>query len=126
MRAVGINVCTRRAFGLGARPVHGLGVAKPVLLGRPGLVAASGPNKVPLVTSIDEDAENVTGDFCSLDDQGKKAAKRTVGEMEQVCMCCSQPCSSRECAWRGVCGADTPLPAVGAWDGAVRRSSSRL
>ena len=86
MRAVGINVCTRRVFGLGARPVHGLGVAKPVLLARPGLVAASGPNKVPLVTSIDEDAENVTGDFCSLDDQGKKAAKRTVGEMEQVCM----------------------------------------
>ncbi len=40
--------------------------------------------KVSLTQSVDEEASNVTGDFCSLDATGKKAPKRTVGEMEQV------------------------------------------
>lgn len=40
-------------------------------------------DKVSLTQSVDEEASNVTGDFCSLDATGKKAPKRTVGEMEQ-------------------------------------------
>lgn len=39
--------------------------------------------KVSIATSIDEEAENVTGDFCAIDAKGKKIGKRTVGEMEQ-------------------------------------------
>ena len=40
--------------------------------------------KVGLVTSVDEDSENLGGEYCTLDKSGKKATNRTVGEMEQA------------------------------------------
>ncbi len=47
-------------------------------------ISANGDGKVPLVASIDEEATNVTGDFCSIDASGKKVKNRSVAEMEQV------------------------------------------
>ncbi len=44
----------------------------------------SSEKTVNLVKSVDEEATSVTGDFCAIDSTGKKMAKRTVGEMEQV------------------------------------------
>lgn len=40
--------------------------------------------RVGLVQSVDEETENLGGEYCSLDQSGKKLKKRTVGEMEQV------------------------------------------
>jgi hypothetical protein len=45
---------------------------------------ADNDKKVGLAVSIDEETENVGGEFCTLDATGKKLKKRTVGEMEQV------------------------------------------
>lgn len=50
---------------------------------RHGSRIASDNGKVLLEKSIDESAENVGGEFCSIDSQGKKKANRTLGEMEQ-------------------------------------------
>ncbi|GAX78944.1 hypothetical protein CEUSTIGMA_g6384.t1 [Chlamydomonas eustigma] len=39
--------------------------------------------KVQVASSIDESTENISGDYCQLDETGRKSAMRTIGEKEQ-------------------------------------------
>lgn len=45
------------------------------------VLRAEKDDKVTLIASLDEDAPNVSGEYCSIDVSGKKE-KRTIGEME--------------------------------------------
>eukprot|EP00955_Chlamydomonas_euryale_P047633 353751-Chlamydomonas_euryale.AAC.3 len=47
------------------------------------VLRAEKDEKVTLIASLDEDAANVSGEYCSIDVTGKKE-KRTIGEMETV------------------------------------------
>jgi hypothetical protein len=39
--------------------------------------------RVEVSSSIDESSENISGEYCQLDESGQKSAKRTIGEKEQ-------------------------------------------
>ncbi len=77
MRAVSLTA-RRLLFHSGQRVVH---VTR---TGRPCPPVCSNRKEMAVTRTVDEDADNVTGDFCAIDATGKKMGKRTVGEMEQV------------------------------------------
>jgi hypothetical protein len=80
-RALGQRPCgvAPRSLAAASRPVLRKLLARPVLAPRP----ASGNGNGNGVPTDDEDCDYISAEFCSIDSEGKRKPRRTVGEMEQ-------------------------------------------